>query len=34
MEVTKGTYLRVKAKAEVEDMGMGMVTHKEEVVKM
>ena len=32
MDVTKGTYPRVKAKGEVEDAAMGVVTHKVEVV--
>ena len=34
MEVTKGTDPRVKAKAKVEDVAMGMVTHKVEVAEI
>ena len=34
MEVTKDTNPRVKAKAEVKDIVMGMVTHKVEVVEI
>ena len=34
MEVTKGTDRRVKAKARVKDVAMGIVAHKVEVVEI